>query len=198
MTVVQTSGSGNTFPLAVAFFFGQWEVPYDSDESSWIGVSGVSFIALQVGTVKEKPEKDKIGSKPDKNGKRVEARKSLKQLNGGGGGDSRGGGGGEWWRVTQWIGGRGGGRRPAGVKMGRKSRSEVRVDDEIKRIVAPGDLYSCLLSRIDNISHLCDWQRINSEGDLMFEVFNHLGLLCLMFIPFLCLGLQCGSVEQFL
>nr|GEX33387.1 putative ribonuclease H-like domain-containing protein [Tanacetum cinerariifolium] len=30
--------------------------------------------------VKEKQEKDKIGSKPDKNGKRVEARKSLKQL----------------------------------------------------------------------------------------------------------------------
>nr|GEW86396.1 hypothetical protein [Tanacetum cinerariifolium] len=30
--------------------------------------------------VKENQEKDKIGSKPDKNGKRVEARKSLKQL----------------------------------------------------------------------------------------------------------------------
>nr|GEV99955.1 retrovirus-related Pol polyprotein from transposon TNT 1-94 [Tanacetum cinerariifolium] len=30
--------------------------------------------------VKEKQEKDKIGSKPDKNGKRVKARKSLKQL----------------------------------------------------------------------------------------------------------------------
>nr|GFA17543.1 hypothetical protein [Tanacetum cinerariifolium] len=30
--------------------------------------------------VKENQEKDKIGSKPDKNGKRVESRKSLKQL----------------------------------------------------------------------------------------------------------------------
>nr|GFA53080.1 hypothetical protein [Tanacetum cinerariifolium] len=30
--------------------------------------------------VKENQEKDKIGSKPDKNGKRVEAGKSLKQL----------------------------------------------------------------------------------------------------------------------
>nr|GEZ63393.1 hypothetical protein [Tanacetum cinerariifolium] len=30
--------------------------------------------------VKENQEKDKIGSKPDKNGKRVEAEKSLKQL----------------------------------------------------------------------------------------------------------------------
>nr|GEX77347.1 hypothetical protein [Tanacetum cinerariifolium] len=30
--------------------------------------------------VKDKQEKDKIGSKPDKNGKRVEAEKSLKQL----------------------------------------------------------------------------------------------------------------------
>nr|GEV29306.1 hypothetical protein [Tanacetum cinerariifolium] len=30
--------------------------------------------------VKEKQEKDKIGSKPDKKGKRVEAEKSLKQL----------------------------------------------------------------------------------------------------------------------
>nr|GEW24683.1 hypothetical protein [Tanacetum cinerariifolium] len=27
---VQTSRSGNTFPLAVAFFFTQWEVPFDS------------------------------------------------------------------------------------------------------------------------------------------------------------------------
>nr|GEZ52545.1 hypothetical protein [Tanacetum cinerariifolium] len=44
-----------------------------------------SFIALIPKTqgaklVKEKQEKDKIGSKPDKNGKRVEAGKSLKQL----------------------------------------------------------------------------------------------------------------------
>nr|GEY64523.1 hypothetical protein [Tanacetum cinerariifolium] len=30
--------------------------------------------------VKENQEKDKIGSKPDKNGKRVKAGKSLKQL----------------------------------------------------------------------------------------------------------------------
>nr|GFB82209.1 hypothetical protein [Tanacetum cinerariifolium] len=30
--------------------------------------------------VKENQEKDKIGSKPDKNGKRGEAKKSLKQL----------------------------------------------------------------------------------------------------------------------
>nr|GFA78627.1 hypothetical protein [Tanacetum cinerariifolium] len=32
------------------------------------------------GEVKEYQEKDKIGSKPDKNGKRDEAEKSLKQL----------------------------------------------------------------------------------------------------------------------
>nr|GFA86108.1 hypothetical protein CTI12_AA217490 [Tanacetum cinerariifolium] len=30
--------------------------------------------------VKENPKSDKIGSKPDKNGKRGEARKSMKQL----------------------------------------------------------------------------------------------------------------------
>nr|GEY90027.1 putative reverse transcriptase domain-containing protein [Tanacetum cinerariifolium] len=35
---------------------------------------------LRIYRVKENQEKDKIGSKPDKNGKRVEAEKSLKQL----------------------------------------------------------------------------------------------------------------------
>nr|GEU52811.1 hypothetical protein [Tanacetum cinerariifolium] len=45
------------------------------------GVQVVSIPpAIEVSTVKENQEKDKIGSKPDKNGKRVEAVKSLKQL----------------------------------------------------------------------------------------------------------------------
>nr|GEZ57120.1 reverse transcriptase domain-containing protein [Tanacetum cinerariifolium] len=41
------------------------------------GHHGPNYIARKV---KENQEKDKIGSKPDKNGKRVKARKSLKQL----------------------------------------------------------------------------------------------------------------------
>nr|GEU37114.1 hypothetical protein [Tanacetum cinerariifolium] len=40
----------------------------------------VSAVDLQVSAVKENQEKDKIGSKPDKNGKRGEARKSQEQL----------------------------------------------------------------------------------------------------------------------
>nr|GFA42974.1 hypothetical protein [Tanacetum cinerariifolium] len=35
---------------------------------------------MRIGIVKENKEKDKIGSKPDKNGKRGEAEKILKQL----------------------------------------------------------------------------------------------------------------------
>nr|GEV35970.1 hypothetical protein [Tanacetum cinerariifolium] len=40
----------------------------------------VSKLKINKSLVKDKQEKDKIGSKPDKNGKRVEAGKSLKQL----------------------------------------------------------------------------------------------------------------------
>nr|GEZ16868.1 hypothetical protein [Tanacetum cinerariifolium] len=41
MKCVQTSGSGNTFLLAVAFFFGQWEVP--SGSGNFLTSSGNAF-----------------------------------------------------------------------------------------------------------------------------------------------------------
>nr|GFC02994.1 hypothetical protein [Tanacetum cinerariifolium] len=44
----------------------------------WVIGHGLRLAAMKCG--KRKPKKDKIGSKPDKNGKRVEAEKSLKQL----------------------------------------------------------------------------------------------------------------------
>nr|GFB51386.1 hypothetical protein [Tanacetum cinerariifolium] len=53
------------------------------DAATWVlGHSNMGWSGEVDGSVqvKENQEKDKIGSKPDKNGKRVEAGKSLKQL----------------------------------------------------------------------------------------------------------------------
>nr|GEV11874.1 hypothetical protein [Tanacetum cinerariifolium] len=69
--VVEIKGTGWSISITFRFSVGL----QTSDDLSR---SRLGFIEKM--GVKENQEKDKIGSKPDKNGKRVEAEKSLKQL----------------------------------------------------------------------------------------------------------------------
>nr|GEY62539.1 integrase, catalytic region, zinc finger, CCHC-type, peptidase aspartic, catalytic [Tanacetum cinerariifolium] len=57
---VQTSGSGNIFPLAVAFFFRQWEVP--SDSGNFLTSSGNAFWN-EVVTLSSDPEIEQLAIK---------------------------------------------------------------------------------------------------------------------------------------